>query len=334
MLPPKFNDNPRHRISGLLRFFALSFTLLVLIGCEKKNNAPAPHEPPAPNRTLAKVGNEDFTQSQFDVFLRERFPESSNPIPKNDRVLSELLDRAINERLFLQAAEQRQLTVADRDIQEYLANSALIQNADLAKMPAEEQQRRFGRAREILLINRYIQSVGAPQSGITVSAMKNYYETHPQEFQEPERYHVQEILVKDLALAEAIKGMLDRKRPFENLARKYSKNDMAPKNGDLGWFARGELPEQFEKVVTALKPGSYSSIVQTDYGFHIFKLKEIRKGDTVPFEKARRKIQTILMEEQKKGTVATEIARLRKSTKIVIELQNLGFSYQPERPGP
>jgi len=93
------------------------------------------------------------------------------------------------------------------------------------------------------------------------------------------------------------------------------------------------LPEQFERVVMGLKPGQHSGVVQTDYGFHIFKLKAIRPGRLIPFEEARQRIQPLLVNEHRREALAQEIARLRKSTLIVIRFQNLDFKYANEKTG-
>lgn len=286
-----------------------------------------------PRRIVATIGSERYSAAQLEVFLQERFPESSKPLPHNDGVLSELLDRAIDERLLLQAARSRSMTVEDQEVKEYLSNSSMIENTDPAKQTEEEKKQHFERAREVLLVNKYLQSLAPPKDSLSPTREREYYHSNLDQFQEPERYHIKEILVKDEPLAQAIEGMLARRKSFESLAQKYSKNPVASQGGDLGWFARGELPEQLERAVTALKPGQHSGIVKTDYGFHIFKLKEIQKSHQMPFEKARPQIRTRLIGEQTQETVNREISRLRKNTPITILFERLPFKYISIKPG-
>jgi peptidyl-prolyl cis-trans isomerase C len=49
---------------------------------------------------------------------------------------------------------------------------------------------------------------------------------------------------------------------------------LAPDGGDLGTFQKGELPEEFEKAIFPLAPGSVSKIVSSRYGYHIFLVEE------------------------------------------------------------
>lgn len=305
--------------------------LAITWGCGRPSSRPSASQNLDPNRTLAKVGNEDFTAAQFEVFLQERFPESTSPNHPNDGVLSELLDRAIDERIVLQAARHHQVTASDQDVQDFLTNSALLSDSNQNKTVSTREEKRFEHARENLIINRYLQSIVPARSDASPIEERKYYDSHLGSFQEPERYHVAEILVKDEPLARAIEGMLAKGKSFESLARKYSRNELAAKGGDLGWFGRGELPEQFERMVIRLKPQQHSGVVQTDYGFHIFKLTAIRTGRVIPFEEARQRIQTLLTNEHRKEALAQEIVRLRKSTLIEIRFQNLGFKYNNEK---
>ena len=324
---------PRPHHPSWPRFLLLFMGMVCAAACGRPSDRSTQHEDRDSTRTLVKIGQEDFSAAQFEVFLLERFPESTSPLPRNDSVLSELLDRAIDERLLLHAARQHQMTIPDRDVQEYLSNGSLVQGSSPGKTANPPDSQRFERARDVLMVNRYVQSIASARYIPSLDEETKYYNAQLGLFQEPERYHVAEILVRDEPLARAIEGMLAKKKSFESLARKYSRNELAATGGDLGWFARGELPEQFEKAVMGLKPQQHSGVIKTDYGFHIFKLKGIQPGHAVPLAEARRQIQTLLLNEHRKEAVAQEIAQLRKSIQIEIRVQNLGFKYNPPRTG-
>ncbi|KAH7373451.1 hypothetical protein KP509_17G056700 [Ceratopteris richardii] len=56
---------------------------------------------------------------------------------------------------------------------------------------------------------------------------------------------------------------------FDVVAARYSDCSSAKRNGDLGWFARGQMQKPFEDVTYALNVGEMSGIVDTDSGVHI-----------------------------------------------------------------
>lgn len=58
---------------------------------------------------------------------------------------------------------------------------------------------------------------------------------------------------------------------FEDVARDLGDDVTAPRGGDLGVVAPGQLVPAFEKALFALSPGERSSIVETAYGFHIIE---------------------------------------------------------------
>jgi len=69
---------------------------------------------------------------------------------------------------------------------------------------------------------------------------------------------------------------------FAELAREYSEDPgSAEKGGDLGWFTRGSMVEEFDKKAFSMKEGQISEPVRTQYGWHIIKQEGYQ---TAPFK--------------------------------------------------
>ncbi|MCX7270333.1 MAG: SurA N-terminal domain-containing protein [Burkholderiales bacterium] len=101
---------------------------------------------------------------------------------------------------------------------------------------------------------------------------------------------------------EKAQSILDaiKKNPasFADAAKKNSQDPgSAVKGGDLGFFARGAMVKPFEDAAYALKKGDISGLVQSDFGFHIIQLTDI-KSATSDFNQARPVLEKELKNQQ------------------------------------
>lgn len=82
-----------------------------------------------------------------------------------------------------------------------------------------------------------------------------------------------EVKTQAQAVLDQIKGGAD----FADMAKQYGQDGTKDTGGDLGFFARGEMVQEFEDAAFALKAGEISQeLVKTDYGYHIIKVEEVK----------------------------------------------------------
>jgi peptidyl-prolyl cis-trans isomerase D len=137
---------------------------------------------------------------------------------------------------------------------------------------------------------------------------KKYYEENATKFQGDEERRASHILIafganKDAAakaaakkkVAEVLAEVKKSPEKFDALARKYSQDPgSAEKGGDLGSIKRGLMVKPFEDAVFSMSPGSISEPVETEFGYHIIKLTEV-KGAAQSLEQVRGQIRAELM---------------------------------------
>ena len=86
---------------------------------------------------------------------------------------------------------------------------------------------------------------------------------------------------------------------FAELARSRSQDPgSAVMGGDLDFFARGAMVRPFEDAVFALERDAISDVVETEFGFHIIQLTDIRQPPVEPFESARPRLEQELRQQQ------------------------------------
>jgi peptidyl-prolyl cis-trans isomerase D len=144
------------------------------------------------------------------------------------------------------------------------------------------------------------------------SDLKTYYEQNVARLSGKEERRASHILInapKDMP-AEARKAARDkaqtlleqvRKAPdsFADVAKKNSQDaGSAPNGGDLDYFGRGAMVKPFEDAAFALKKGEISDVVESDFGFHIIKVTDIKAPKQRSFEELRPSMEADLKTQQ------------------------------------
>jgi peptidyl-prolyl cis-trans isomerase D len=154
----------------------------------------------------------------------------------------------------------------------------------------------------------------AAKKNIAVSEadLRSYYDQNAARFGTKEERRASHILIaapagapaaereKAKAKAEELLAAV-RKAPntFADVARKNSQDPgSAEKGGDLDFVTRGAMVKPFEDVLFSLKKGEISDVVETEFGYHIIELTDIKPAVVPPFEKVRAAIENEVRSQQ------------------------------------
>ncbi|MDH4286952.1 MAG: peptidyl-prolyl cis-trans isomerase [Gallionella sp.] len=129
-------------------------------------------------------------------------------------------------------------------------------------------------------------------------------------------YNARHILVDTEAEAKAIIAQLDKgkKGTFEKLAKEKSKDSgSAERGGSLNWAVPNNFVAPFANALTSLKKGAYTKEpVQTQFGWHVIKLDDVRDLNVPPFDDVKSQIQQRLQQQ----SIQELINDLRSKAKI------------------
>ena len=267
-------------------------------------------------------------------------------------IVSELIDRAI----IRQHAEQRGLSITPEQLSK-AEQRAITELGGDQKYDAYLKEHRLSRDeyREVIKSEIYGDLVRKElNSGLSVSEkdIKAYYAAHESdsEFQLAERVTAAHILVaarpglitqrlqseqnlSGEALASALRDEMHRLRKraeelrrkamaganFSTLAREASEDPATrDRGGDLGTFARHTHARAFDDAAFALKPGTISNVVQTEFGFHLIKVSKREPGRKQTLAEATPEIQRRLLAklEADKLTAWLKDARRKADVRI------------------
>lgn len=151
---------------------------------------------------------------------------------------------------------------------------------------------------------------------VSDEAVKAAYDAKYANAAPSKEYNAAHILVPTEDEAKAIKAELDKGADFDTIAKEKSTGPSGPNAGDLGWFSAGMMVKPFEDAVMAMKPGEVSAPVQTEFGWHIIKLKEMRDAAVPTLDDAKAEISGDLRQKAVEARVKeiTDAAKVEQMT--------------------
>jgi peptidyl-prolyl cis-trans isomerase SurA len=293
----------------------LSAALLALSGCAgtppvskapiynpppvtKVNQAPAPGT--LMDGVAAVVNDDVILKSELDAQVAEaerQIQAHNTPLPAPDVLQKQVLDEMVMNRIELQQAAGRGITVSDDAVNQALTRIAqrngvtLDQLPDTLKKQGYEYDRFRRELRDQIVIQDLEQQVLSDDLHITQQELDDQMRTDQGSGDSETQYHVAQILVAtpfnptpdDIAVARKKTDIIYQKlkagTDFSAAAVAYSEGQNALQGGDIGWRKASELPTLFAPIVTQMKPGDYSAPIQSASGFHIVELIDVKRSD-------------------------------------------------------
>jgi parvulin-like peptidyl-prolyl isomerase len=117
-------------------------------------------------------------------------------------------------------------------------------------------------------------------------------------------------------LAEEILAKLDAGESFDSMARVYSEGKEAKQGGDWGWIGKDVLRKELNEIAFKLKPGEHSKIIETDEGFYILQVDDVKPAHSQSMPEVRNQIEKILLQEQRTKMQDDWVKELRSKAYI------------------
>lgn len=300
--------------------------------------APPPKPVPAVlPEVIADCNGDTIPKAEFESAVRSVEQRAGGAVPpeKRDEVYRGVLDDLVAYRLLKQEVKQRQLAVADVEVDQRIA--AFKQQAgseanfrEMLRVQQITEAKLREDARTDLLVAKLLDQEVNQKVLVKPTDIATFYEKNPDRFQQGETMRASHILVvlpagaddKTRAAlrtrAEAALKAAKAGQDFARLARQYSQDSSARNGGDLGFFPRGQMVPAFDQAAFALAPGQVSDLVQTEFGYHIIKAGEKRPARVVPFVEAAAQIQEFLEQQQRQEKGKALVDQLKAKGKVQI----------------
>jgi peptidyl-prolyl cis-trans isomerase SurA len=217
---------------------------------------------------------------------------------------AEVLNNMVEHRLMIQKAKDLGITVDEKAIRSY-AERYMAQIKSQFETEADFQaELRMMNTSQRDLMNYFVEQITeseltkqlvdkhiSSQARVEEAEMRAFYEASKDSMAVKPvswdlRMILREVKPSDTVIAalraeaETLQQRADNGEDFAALASEYSDCPSKAQGGDLGFFKRGMMVKPFEDAAFAMGVGEVSGIVESQFGYHIIKVTEV-KGDEV-----------------------------------------------------
>jgi peptidyl-prolyl cis-trans isomerase C len=117
-----------------------------------------------------------------------------------------------------------------------------------------------------------------------------------------QEYHASHILVATEGFARKIIAELEKGGNFADIAKRESMDPSKTNGGDIGWLTPDRIMKPFADAMVALKKGDYThKPVQTQYGWHIIRLDDIRDVTPPSFDQVHQRLDQVVQAKKFKA---------------------------------
>ena len=306
-------------------------------------------------QVLVKVNGEIVTQTEFHRIqinaLRE-LPNQPDPGRLSDAELAKLLAQVtpqaivtvIDELLLMQRAKELSLAVSDAQFGQVLDSikkDNKIESEAAFEAALKSEGMTLAQLKQMLskriLIGQVQQREIGSRVDVTEAEERAYYDAHLSEFGTTPSVTLREIQVnapldpvKKVASvgaieearekAAGIRARILKGEAFEKVAAEVSDAPSKANGGLIGPISRDEMNEEVLKMISSMKVGEVTPVLNTAAGATLFKLESSIDSTTLPFESARARIADRLTSEKIGAEFKKYMARLR--SQAIIEWKN------------
>jgi peptidyl-prolyl cis-trans isomerase SurA len=291
------------------------------------------------DRIVAVVNNDAITLAELQENILMFRQENRQQVTVSDEELSkQFLTRLIDNRLQLQEADRDKISVDEVELNEEIADrmkrfgtKTLDEFEALVKAQGLTIDAVKKRLRDSLRVSKVIRRRVTLRVSVTDPEISQYIEDNRAKLDTGLSYHARHILIvpageTDVAWeaarirADMIRGQAIDGADFGELAKQHSRDASAKEGGDLGTLRKGELSEEIETQILALRPGEVSRPYRSQLGYHIFRLesKETLEGEAL--QRVRQQVREILYRQKYDARMDAWIKEIKQRAIIEVRM--------------
>jgi parvulin-like peptidyl-prolyl isomerase len=298
--------------------FAAFFAQCGKSSANKKEKEAVDQANAAENKTIMAIGSISLTNRELKDFIKLQYADIFEQ-KNNDKLLSRLFDVFCEQQIILFKAEQANIQVSESEAADYLKEIQARRRDLVLDTPA---------IRNVLKVQKYLLANVYRDIAVSDAEVARFYESHLADFRKTEEIQLFQIMVTEREkLLKIRQELLKQPSRFGEVARRESMSPEAANGGAMGFFEKGILPQEMEGVVFSLKVDEISPIVESPYGFHLFKVTQKRKARMLLLAAVKDEIKNKMLSARLADAYQDFLARLKTEVPVRLNYDNLYFPY-------
>ena len=296
--------------------------LLFTAGCslfEKEKKADTANVPKDNRTAYVVINGKTLYTDDFFKFAGVVLKEMNEKDLKNEEVKKYLVKNFIEHNLLLQEAGRRDIKVDEKKINavtESFLSEAGTQDLKVYSGSFDTDANALSEIlREKFMVETLIADMINSNIDIKEDEIKQEYTELYSQKEPAKKAHLFQIFTTDKQVAEKAMAELKRGLAFNEVATRYSEGPEKEDGGDLGFIIDTDYPEIFGEAFK-LRPGKISDIVKSEYGYHIFLVKEYSKPKRINYDDVKTQIHFSLYNKEQDKKIEELVDELYKKADI------------------
>jgi len=306
---------------------------LVTLSCEPAE--PVANVEPESKKVAVFDGGEVTLGEVQEFAAQSGMGELSPGDPQYEAMIQQIMPTLVDFEVAKAYAEEQGITVSESDvnqeietIKDQISEQARAQGMDVGREEAFQQALQQAglteeelrvQLRDQLPVQKVQERVAGDAEASQEEVERFYEENKAAQFTTPEQRCARHILFsKDQkAKAEEVKGQLQNGADFAELAKEYSQDPGSAENGgDIGCLGQGETVPNFEEALFNAKEGEIVGPVETEFGYHVIQVTDIKQQSTQPLSEVEGQIKEQLSSDIQAQEFSSWIQKQREQRDV------------------
>ena len=306
-----------------MRSFFIAFIFLYIACSGSENDVEVSND-----AVVAEVNGSNITvdklHDEIQLLMKQFRVANKNALTEEEKLILKTkgLNRIIRNSLLVMEASSRGISLTRDEYEVAFVKAKSGYGGDSFReflkdvgIPPKLWQARL---KNNLLINKLINTKFKVKLSDDETRARAYYKAHKEKFEIGQMVHAFHIMVASEDESKVVRSAIkSQKKSFSELARMYSLAPEAPIGGDLGYFEIDQMPEEFGPIVQ-LKKNQVSEVIKTPYGYHIFKIVEVKTSRRLSFSESKKNIFEQFARDEQSDNFKKWLMELKNNSNIKI----------------